>query len=82
MELQHDPLLAHVPSIPSVASWLRASHAAVELARSYLGGIGEVLALLDLEIHVCLFPVVRDGEDGLGAGKGFDERLLVAHIGL
>lgn len=47
---------------------------------TYLGGIGDVLPLLDLKLHVELFPVVGHGEHGGGTGQGFDQAGLVVEV--
>lgn len=36
-----------------------------------LGRIGKILALLDFQLHIHLFPIVGDGEHRRGALHGF-----------
>lgn len=54
----------------------------VVLDARLLGGVGEILALLDFEVGVGLFPVVGDGKDGIRVLDSPDERGLVIEVGL
>jgi hypothetical protein len=49
---------------------------------AYLGSVGNVLALLDLQLHIEMLPVVGHGEHGIRAANGLDNGCLVIDIGL
>lgn len=49
---------------------------------SLLGSVGEVLALLDLKLHVHLLPVVGHCEHGRSPRHRLDQGRLIIEIGL
>lgn len=54
----------------------------VVLDARFLGGVSEVLALLDLEVGVGRFPVVGDCIDGIRVLDSLGKRGLVIEVGL
>lgn len=52
------------------------------LNTGFLGGIGEVLALLNLELVVHCLPVIGDSVGGVGTDQSLGKRSLIVQVGL